>query len=163
MSKRTITTVLIVVAVLVLAALIYVLGFGMPGSSQAGELDANLQKWRAQNVSHYRMNVNVGCFCPFRDRMPVTVEVQDGQVLSVTDSQGQPVAADDPVRAFGNEQLMTIEGVFAYTREAIQTADKTEVSYDPALGFPVNLNIDRIELAIDDEMSVLISEFEVLP
>jgi FlaG/FlaF family flagellin (archaellin) len=163
MSKRSIYAVLIAVAVLVLAALIYVLAFGMPGSSQAGQLDANLQKWQSQNVSHYRMKVNIGCFCPFFDRMPVTVEVQDGQVLSVTDSQGQPVAVDDPIRAYGNEQLMTIEGVFAYAREAILTADKTEVTYDPALGYPVSLIIDRIELAIDDEMSVLISGFEVLP
>jgi hypothetical protein len=53
--------------------------------------------------------------------------------------------------------------VFAYAREALQTADKTEITYDPALGYPVSLNIDRIELAIDDEMSVLISGFEVLP
>ena len=84
-------------------------------------------------------------------------------MVSVIDSQGQSVAADDPIRSFGNEQLMTIEGVFAYTREAFQTADKPEVTYHPSLGYPVNLNIDRIELAIDDEMSVLISEFEVLP
>jgi FlaG/FlaF family flagellin (archaellin) len=163
MSRRSVYAVLIVVAVLVLAALIYVLAFGMPGSSQAGQLDASLQKWQAQNISHYRMHVNIGCFCPFFDRMPVTVEVRDGQVLSVTDSQGQPVGADDPIRAFGNEQLMTIEGVFAYAREALQTADKTEITYDPALGYPVSLNIDRIEMAIDDEMSVLISAFEVLP
>jgi hypothetical protein len=163
MSKRSIHTILIVVAVLVLAALSYVLAFGMPGSSPVDRLDANLQKWQAQNLSHYRMKVNIGCFCPFFDRMPVTVEVRDGQVVSVTDSQGQPVAADDPIRSFGNEPLMTIEGVFAYAHEAIQTADKTEVTYDPALGYPVSLIIDRIELAIDDEMSVLISEFEVLP
>jgi hypothetical protein len=163
MSKRSVYTVLLVVAVLALAALIYVLAFGMPGSPQAGQLDANLQKWQAQNVSHYRMKVNIGCFCPFFDRMPLTVEVRDGQVLSVTDSQGQPVAADDPIRSFGNQPLMTIEGVFAYAREALQTADKTEITYDPGLGYPVSLNIDRIELAIDDEMSVLISDFEVLP
>lgn len=163
MSRRSIYTVLIVIAVLALAALIYVLAFGMPGSAQVGELDASLQKWRAQSISHYRMKVNIGCFCPFFDRMPVTVEVQDGQVLSVTDSQGQPVAADDPIRSFGNEDLMTIEGLFAYAREALQTADKTEVTYDPTHGYPVSLNIDRIELAMDDEMSVLISEFEVLP
>lgn len=163
MSKRSIYTVLVVVAVPVLAALIYVLASGMLGSSQARQLDANLQKWQAQNVSHYRMKVNIGCFCPFFDRMPVSIEVRDGQVLSVTDSQGQPVAADDPIRSFGNEPLMTIEGLFAYAREAIQTADKTEVTYDPALGYPVSLGIDRIEMAMDDEMSVLISEFEVLP
>ena len=132
MSKRSVYTVLIVLAALVLAALIYVLAFGMPGSSQAGELDANLQKWQAQNISHYRMKVNIGCFCPFFDRMPVTAEVRDGQVISVTDSQGQPVAADDPIRSFGNEPLMTIEGVFVYAREALQTADKTDITYDPA-------------------------------
>jgi hypothetical protein len=163
MSKRSVYTVLVVVAVLVLAALVYALAFGVPGSSQVRQLDANLQRWQAQGIAHYRMQVNIGCFCPFFDRMPLTVEVQDGQVLSVADAKGQPVAADDPIRSFGNEQLMTIEGVFAYAREAFQTADKTEVAYDPALGFPRSLSIDSIELAMDDEMSVLISEFEVLP
>lgn len=163
MSRRSITIILIVVAVLILAALIYVLAAGMPGSAQTRQLDANLQKWQAQGISHYRMKVNIGCFCPFFDRMPVTVEVRDGQVLAVTDSQGQPVAADDPIRSFGNERLMTIDGVFDYAREAMKTADKTEVTYDAALGHPSQLIIDRIEMAIDDEMSVLISEFEVLP
>jgi len=163
MSRRSVTTILIVVAVLAVAALIYVLAFGMPGSAQGKQLDSNLQKWQAQSISHYRMKVNIGCFCPFFDRMPVTVEVQGGEVLSVTDSQGQPVAADDPIRSFGNERLMTVDGAFDYAREAIQKADKTEVTYDPSLGYPVQLVIDRIELAIDDEMSVLISEFEVLP
>jgi hypothetical protein len=152
-----------VIGVIVLAGLIYLMGFALAGSTQARELSANEQKWQAQNITHYRMKVHIGCFCPFFDRMPVTVEVQDGKVLSVTDSQGQPVAEDDPIRSFGNESLMTIPGIFAYAREALQTADETTLSYDPALGYPVSLSIDRIKLAMDDEMSVLISELEVLP
>ena len=66
------------------------------------------------------MTLGIGCFCPFYDRMPLTVEVRDGRVVSVVDSQGQPVAADDPIRSYGNEQLMTVDGVFEYARDAIQ-------------------------------------------
>ena len=163
MSTKTTRVLLIVIGVLVLAGLIYLMGFALAGSNQARELGANEQKWQAQNITHYRMKVHIGCFCPFFDRMPVTVEVQDGKVLSVTDSQGLPVAEDDPIRSFGNEPLMTIPGIFAYAREALQTADETKLSYDPALGYPVSLNIDRIKLAMDDELSVLVSDLEILP
>ena len=163
MSKRTTRILVIVIVVLAAAALTYLLGFALSGASQARELAANEQKWQAQSITHYRMNVHIGCFCPFYDRMPLTVEVLDGKVLSVTDSQGQAVAQDDPIRSFGNERLMTMDGVFAYAREAVRTADETKLSYDPVLGYPVSLSIDRIKLAMDDEMSVQVSELQVLP
>jgi hypothetical protein len=70
---------------------------------------------------------------------------------------------DDPIRMYGNEQLMTIDGVFAYAGEAIRTADETTLTYDPLLGFPTMLSIDRIKLAMDDELSVLISDVRAMP
>jgi len=164
MSRKTVLIAAIILAVAALALLVYLLASGLPGSSsQLRELDANAQKWESQHVGHYRMNVHIGCFCPFFDRMPVTVEVLDGEVVSVIDSQGRHVPQDDPLRAFDNAKLMTVQGVFAYAREAIRTADETTVSYDAALGYPVSLSIGRIKLAMDDELAVRISELQVLP
>ena len=163
MSKRTGLILAILLAIAVVAALVYVLTHTNPAASQLKELDANLQKWQSQGITRYEMKVHIGCFCPFADRMPLTVEVVDGKPVSVVDSQGQNVPADDPMRSFGNESLLTIEGLFDYTREAIQTADQTKVSYDPDLGYPVSLSIDRIRQAADDELGVQISDLHTLP
>ena len=42
-------------------------------------------------------------------------------------------------------------------------ADETKISYDPALGFPTSLSIDQIKMAMDDELSVTITDVRPLP
>jgi hypothetical protein len=163
MSNRTLIVIAVVMGVLVLAAAACAVTSGAPmGYMQLRTLNSQAARWQAQNVTSYEMKVHIGCFCPFYDRMPLTVEVRDGQVVSVVDSQGQPVATDDPIRMYGNEQLMTIDGVFDYAREAIRNADETKITYDAALGFPLTLSIDRIKLAMDDELSVTINDVRAL-
>lgn len=164
MSRKTLLIVGVVVAIAVLAVIVYLIAAAVFGpAGQLRELDANAEKWQNQNITHYRMKVGIGCFCPFYDRMPLTVEVLNGKVLSVTDSQGQPVPEDDPIRLHGNEDLLTIEGIFNYSRQAIQTADETTIDYDPYLGYPVSLGIDQIKRAMDDELSVAVTDLHALP
>jgi hypothetical protein len=163
MSNKNLIVIAAVVGLIVVVAMVYALGSGAPQEyMQLRTLDSRAARWQTQNITSYDMKVHIGCFCPFFDRMPLTVQVRDGQVVSVVDSQGQPVAADDPIRMYGNEQLMTIDGVFAYAREAIREADETTITYDPALGFPLALSIDRIKLAMDDELGVTISDLRAL-
>ena len=164
MSNKKLIVAAIVVGLLVVAAAVYAVTSGAPGKYlQLRTLDSQLAQWQAQEFTSYEMTLGIGCFCPFSDRMPLTVEVRDGRVVSVVDSQGQPVPADDPIRSYGNEQLMTVNGVFEYARDAIKNADETRISYDPALGFPASLSIDQIKMAMDDEMSVTITGVRVLP
>lgn len=56
----------------------------------------------------------------------------------------------------------TIEKEFDYLGEAIQDANNTTINYDPTYGFPTLISIDWIELAIDDEMYLTLSNFEPL-
>ncbi len=164
MSNKTLIVIAVVVGLFVLAAAGYAVMSGAPGHYlQLRTLDSQAAQWHAHNMTSYEMTLGIGCFCPFSDRMPLTVEVRDGQVISVVDSQGQPVAQDDPIRSYGNEQLMTVDGVFDYARDAIRNADETTISYDPSLGFPTSLSIDQIKLAMDDEMSVTIQAVKALP
>ena len=41
-------------------------------------------------------------------------------------------------------------------------ADKLTVSYDPTYGFPSDINIDQVKAAMDDELHLTASNFEVL-
>src|SRR5512140_2198872 len=52
----------------------------------------NRQKWENQHITHYRINLSVGCFCAFRARMPLSIEIDNGKVLSMLDNQGKPAA-----------------------------------------------------------------------
>jgi hypothetical protein len=126
-----------------------------------GALQSNREKWDSQAVSHYRFNLSIGCFCPYHEIMPLTVEVKDGQVVSLTDVNGQPVREE--FRA-NFEEAATVERLFAIAEEAASGgADEIKVEYDATYGFPSSISIDYIKEAMDDEISYHVLNFEVLP
>jgi hypothetical protein len=123
------------------------------------ELASNVKKWDAANVSHYRFELTISCFCPFQDIMPVTVEVKDGQIVSLTDVTGQPLREDFRTTF---EEAATVERLFAIAKENIANADQVDVTYDAEFGFPASISVDRIKLATDDEIGYSIGAFKVL-
>jgi hypothetical protein len=124
-------------------------------------LQSNREKWDSQAIPHYRFNLSIGCFCPYFDIMPLTIEVKDGQVVSMTDVNGQTVREE--FRA-NFEEAATIERLFAIVEEAASGgADEVKVEYDATYGFPSSISIDYIKEAMDDEISYHVLNFEVLP
>jgi hypothetical protein len=123
------------------------------------ELEQNRDKWTQTNISHYRFELFVGCFCAFRSEMPLTIEIKNGEIVSITDNTGNPVAAD---KLSWFEQYDTIERLFDYTAAAQKNADEVIVTYDSEYGFPAQVNIDNIKEAVDDELSLSVSNFEIL-
>ncbi len=124
------------------------------------ELDKQRAQWDGQGVTHYRYQLTISCFCPFMDVIPVTVEVRDGKIVSLTDVTGEPLG-DQFRESF--EKAATVEGLFTLAQDALKNADKVEVVYDSKFSFPSSIVIDWIEMAIDDERSYYVTEFEVLP
>lgn len=124
------------------------------------ELDRNRQKWIRAGIHHYRFEINVGCFCAFTQRMPLTIEVKDGLLLSMAYSDGKTVPQDER-QPFANYQ--TIDSLFDFTASAISDADQIQIEYDPKYGYPASVQIDFIRNAADDELSLSIVSFEVLP
>lgn len=122
-----------------------------------------LQTWQDAGISHYRFNLHLSCFCVFIDQMPLTIEVKDGEVVSVIDAKGQTLASDDVNYEFFL-QYGTIDRIFEKieSAQADPEAGDVIVTYDPSLGFPVDAAIDYIELAADDEIYLTISGFESL-
>ena len=127
------------------------------------ELERNQEKWQDANITHYRFELNIGCFCPFRSQMPLTVEVQDGEVVSMTDVNGEAITTTDPMNEF-IQKYATIDRIFSeLDSDSVREADKVTVTYDPTYGYPTEISIDYIELAMDDELYISVSAFEPLP
>ena len=89
--------------------------------------------------------------------------VKDGEVVAMIDVNGEAFSMDDPM----NELVMkhaTIDRLFSELEsDAVQEADNLTMSFDPTYGFPVEVAIDYIELAADDELYLSVSAFEPLP
>ncbi len=132
-------------------------------SAGGSELSRNQSKWQDADVNHYRFQLSVSCFCLFRSQMPLTVEVQDGEVVSMTDINGEAFPMDDPMSDLVMKHA-TIDRLFSELgSDAVQEADHLTMSFDPAYGFPTEVAIDYIELAADDELYLSVSAFEPLP
>jgi hypothetical protein len=145
---------------LILLTLIVILtacSFGAPT-----ELEKNRQTWQDSGITHYRFSLNIGCFCAFRNQMPITVEVQNEEIISMTYPDGTLVAATDPNYEIFSRHA-TIERIFSELEAGLAgDADEVTVTYDSAHGFPSEIYFDYIKDAADDELSLTVSNFEVL-
>ena len=125
------------------------------------EIARNKEKWQDANITHYRYNLTLGCFCVFRQDMPLVIEVMDGKVVSMEYQNGNPIDATN--REFF-ERFSTIDRIFSELEADLAgAADEVTVTYDPTYGFPVEVSIDYVKEATDDELYLTISDFQVLP
>lgn len=125
------------------------------------EIEQNQEKWQDAGISHYRYNLFISCFCVFVENMPLVIEVQDGEVVSMEFQNGKEI---DPslLELFG--KYATIDRVFAELEAGLNgAADEVVAQYDPTYGFPTEVTIDFIEEAADDELYLTLSNFEELP
>lgn len=110
--------------------------------------------WQEAGIVDYTLTIERVCFCP--DIGPYVVAVQGGEVVSAT-REGEEVPLDDEMLA---TWPLTVEDLFAEVDEAERTADEVAVEYDEALGYPSRIDIDRIENAIDDEMTYVVRSLD---
>jgi Family of unknown function (DUF6174) len=125
------------------------------------EIEQNKEKWQDANISHYRYQLFISCFCAFNEDMPLIIEVQDGKVVSMEFQSGKEI---DPSLHELFDKYATIDRLFAELEADLNgAADKVAVEYDPTYGLPTKADIDFVEEAIDDELYLSISNFEELP
>ncbi len=143
--------------------LFLVLAVLLAACSTTSEYDQNIKKWQDADVAHYQFDLFIGCFCPFRDMMPLTIEVKDGEVVSITTQDGTAVAESDPSYTYFVE-VATLDRLFEKLASSLNGgADEVLVTYDTQYGFPTSISIDQIKEAIDDEIAYQVENFEVLP
>ncbi len=131
-------------------------------SAGGSEFSQNQMKWQNANLTHYRFQLSIGCFCAFRDKMPLTIEVQNGQVTSMSYADGTSVTADEQTN-MGFNQYATIESLFQYTAQRMKDAAEVKVTYDSTYGYPTTIYIDGSQQIADDELSLGVSGLEKLP
>ncbi len=118
-----------------------------PGADQS-DLEINRQKWRSNGFASYTMTMSRVCFCG--DVGPWNVVVVNDSVVSVTR------VADG--RAADTRYVPTINKLFDFIDEAIKKpAAKIESQYDPARGFPREINYDGSLNIADDELFYTVS------
>jgi hypothetical protein len=128
-------------------------------SIPASPLELNRQKWQNQNITHYRFNLTVLCFCAFSAIMPVSVEVNNGKIISMVGKDGQSTAQYQDTLA----QYASVEKLFGTVDAAAKgNAYQLAVEYDSNYGYPQIIHIDYSEKLSDDEISFTVSNLEVL-
>ncbi|HEX5836222.1 MAG TPA: DUF6174 domain-containing protein [Anaerolineales bacterium] len=126
----------------------------------SSDFDIARDKWQDAGISHYRFNVAISCFCIFTQDMPLIIEVQDGEVVSMEYASGNEL---DPNSLELFNRYATVDRIFAELEKAHAEADSVTVEYDETYGFPTQVTIDFDQQAADEEIYLTLSDFEALP
>jgi hypothetical protein len=120
-----------------------------PGDTSA--VDAATIAWQAAGIDDYVLSLGFLCACSLAGNTVVTVE--DGQPVRVQ-VNGKDVQAADAAPF-----LLTIDGLLAEARRALVEGGTVAAQFDPATGRPTRLDIDYLPNAIDDELSIVVTDF----
>jgi len=105
-------------------------------------------RWEDSAIDSYTLDLEVQCFCSVGGRFEVTVT--DGVIESVTGASGRGAPPD--VDSFD----FTVPGLLdSLTGWSGSTPDFIAAGFDE-LGYPVDIHIDAITEAVDDELTVLV-------
>lgn len=134
--------------------LIVVVAFYLPRLRDKVELEINRAKWESQNITHYRFNLGINHHrFLLSDITPVTIEVQDDQIVSIVDANG--VVLDQ-----GFETVGTVERLFDRIQKGISETETVASVYDSKYGFPTSIYIIEV-FEVTEEYTI--SNFEILP
>jgi hypothetical protein len=93
--------------------------------------------------------------------MPLVIEVQDDEVVSMEFQNGKAIRPED--RTFF-ESNATIDRIFASLENTLgDRPDYFSAEYHEIYGFPAQVRVDYDRSITDDEHTLIVSNFEVLP
>lgn len=120
-------------------------------SPELQRLRDNRKKWESGAGRHYRARISASFFGPREWMVPLIVEVKEGTLISMSTDGAQPAPTSKEWTEFADRHN-TIEKVFGLIEKAMaDKAERIEVDYDPALGYPMRVVIDPLAQAADDE------------
>lgn len=118
------------------------------------ELEAREALWDSVGPDSYEYGVERLCFCPVEYLGPARVRVEKGVVVERVYVESGLAVPDDVAPSFPS-----VDGLFELLRSAYEEdAHEIRVTYDPVLGAPVDFWIDYIEMAVDEELGMRVTE-----
>jgi len=121
------------------------------------QLERNESRWASRRPLSYRYGLRRSCFCPPDAIGPVRVRVHGETVV-----ERIYIDSGDPVSSTFETSFPTVEGLFDLIRTALeQDAYRVDVTYHADLGVPLDISIDYIENAVDDELAIALVELPV--
>lgn len=118
---------------------------GVPVSD---DLATHQRAWASGGVTSYTWQVTFGCECLLSG--PTTVTVVDGAPVEVMGGMG--VVRPEDIEGFP----LTIDALYAEARRTLEGGGTVAVTWDPASGLPVTMQLDRDLQAVDDELFVTV-------
>lgn len=112
--------------------------------------ESALGRWQTRAIESYTMDLEILCFCTISGRFDISVE--NGEVVSVVAQDGR----GDP-REFGIDAIdYTVDGLFDVMDSwSGERADFIMASFHES-GYPLDVRIDAIENAVDDELTLVV-------
>lgn len=129
-----------------------------PGrSGDDRELSRNRQKWASAGLHDYEFDYQLSCFCAPDATEPVHVVVRGDRISAVTRVRdGLPAAL-----SYGS--WPTVSDLFDDVQQEIERkADRLDVTYDAAYGYPRSIVVDVYLMSADDESSKTASNLRPL-
>lgn len=134
------------------AALLLTGGCTDPTSPEEA-LTAAQARWNGAAVSDYAFDLQRSCFCAPVVTRPVTITVAGGQFVSAVYADSGTLADTALFRDY-----LTVPRLFDLVQRSLDAKpDSAAISYDPAIGYPVQVWIDVSHSMADEEHG-----FEVL-
>lgn len=119
-------------------------------SNDAQVLAENRSKWEATGMSEYQYRVQRSCFCIGDVLRPVDLTVRNNEI---TDARYADTGERLPPDARTN--MLTVNDLFNLIEDAIQReADRIDMKYDEATGYPREMYIDYSQQMADEELSI---------
>jgi hypothetical protein len=124
------------------------------GIDDESDLERAQQRWADEGPASYTFVFGRSCFCGWETTRPARITVVNRVVVS-----RHYVDTGDPVPQQWERYYPAMEGVFQIVHDAInRDADEVNARYDSRLGYPIDVEIDYVHNAIDDELSLSVTE-----
>lgn len=123
-------------------------------SDRQEELERNRALWARVAPDAYEYSLRRHCFCGPDYLGPVRISVGAGGTVSRAYVDSGASVPDEIAEVFP-----TVDGLFELLQEAIdRRAFELDVLYDSATGVPVDVWIDYLENAVDEELGLEVTE-----
>lgn len=144
---------------LFLAGALFVISLTSFCQNSVRDLDLNTQRWDNKKITSYKYTLKVICFCGAAGVSPVLIEVRNDVTKSITNTKTSELV-DYPY--FSTYE--TVPKLFSFIKTNMLDPEfsVSEIEYNENLGYPKKIFVTRRGNITDDNISLEISDFEIL-